>query len=108
MAKAIYVKMQFPTMRKQEEFTIYPCKPFDQIIKIQSDRRIAMVDLDVGEIFLSIGRTNGSYIVDLSHARGARRHKLTDEQILALRRARDMMAGKTNIDGTFQLTGGDK
>ena len=106
MTKAIYVKMKFPTMRKEEEFIIYPCFPTDKIIRIQSDRRIAIVDLDIGEIFLSTGRAGGSYNVHLSAAQGARKHNLTDEQILDLRHARDMMAGKTNADGTFQLTGG--
>ena len=94
-----------PTMRKPNSFTIYPVLAHETVFLVQSDKRIGRVDLVNREIYLSKGRSSGSYGPDLCAIRGAKFYDLTDDQISELTEARDKMAGKTRPDKTVLLVG---
>jgi hypothetical protein len=103
--RSIDVNMKFKGMRKPQEFTIYPVLKTEQVFFIQSNQRIGRVNLDSKTIYLSKGRSSGSYGPDLCEARGAKMIQLTDEEFRTLLNARDRMAGLTNNDGTLTVLG---
>lgn len=60
------------TMRKAAEFTIYPLNPSTpDIVQIQSDKRIARVQLSTGKCLLSDGKGGHPGHMKLSPALGA-------------------------------------
>jgi hypothetical protein len=105
--KFIHKNFKFKGMRKENSFTFYPVLPGENVFLIQSDRRIGRVNLDNGTIYLSKGRTNGSYGPDLCDSRGAKTIELNEEQIKELTEGRDQMAGKTQPDRSVILVGGE-
>lgn len=103
--KFVNREFKFKGMRKPQSFTFYPVLKTDTVFLIQSDQRIGRVDLDKGTIYLSKGRSNGSYGPDLCEARGAKHIELTQDQIERLTEGRDTMAGATRPDRTVVLVG---
>lgn len=51
---------KFSGMRKEQEFTIYPCQASDSVVLLQSDKRIIKVDLGNGHALLSANKSNGA------------------------------------------------
>ena len=62
---------KFDGMRMAQDFIVYPMRETSRAIKIQSDTRIGLVDLETGAVMLSPSRTGGSYGVHLAFARPA-------------------------------------
>jgi len=78
-----HIKGKFPGMRKEVEWTITPVSNTeDHIVTIQSDKRIARIDLKSGKAMLSkSGRTT---FVDLNPARGAKEVDVPKDMIKEL------------------------
>ncbi len=65
------IKVKFGNMRgTEQEFTLYPYDGGDTII-IQSDKRIAQVNLKTGKTILSKQCQNGAYFMHLNKFTGA-------------------------------------
>jgi hypothetical protein len=75
---------QFPGMRKPQEFIVYPMQDSGTVITIQSDTRIAQLDLDTGKLLLSESRPNGAYFVHLQIGKRTV-HALPAEDVQTLR-----------------------
>lgn len=101
--KFVSVDMKFKGMRKNQSFTIYPVLVTDETFLIQSNQRIGRVNLELKQIYLSKGRSNGSYGIDLCDYRGAKMLDLSDEQCDELAKAKLDMASGTNSDRSFTL-----
>lgn len=65
------VTCKLGNMRKAVEFTIYPRDAGNPVVQIQSDSRIAQINLETGKGVLSKGRPGGAYNIDLLAIRGA-------------------------------------
>jgi len=65
-----HVMCKLGNMRKLAEFTVYPRKPDDMFLMIQSDTRICRFDLS-GNGLLSAARQGGAYGIHLSPQLGA-------------------------------------
>lgn len=60
------------TMRKPVDWVVYPKKPDDKNIIIQSDKRIAAIDSETGAGLLSASRSSGAYFIHLTPSLGAK------------------------------------
>lgn len=65
-----HITTKFGNMRKEQEFIVYPYDGGDCVL-IQSDKRIANVNLKTGRTVLSAQRQGGAYGVHLSPQLGA-------------------------------------
>ena len=82
----ITIDLQLGNMRKDENFVFYPKDESSQdFVIIQSDRRIAKIDLRNGQAILSKGRTGGAFFVHLMPALGATEIILKDDQLKAVK-----------------------
>ena len=68
---AYVFEAKFETMRKADEWVIYPVSDIESVI-IQCGTRIARLNLLTGEGILSARRSGGAYNVHLSPALGAK------------------------------------
>jgi len=50
------ITLKLGNMRAAQEFTMYPNNPTDTVITIQSDKRIARIDLTTGNGIISDGK----------------------------------------------------
>ena len=92
-------------MRKPQSFIFYPCLITDETITIQSDQRVGRVNIKENKIYLSKGRSSGSYATDLCDNRGAKMIDLTPEEMEIIIQGRDEMAGNSNKNRSFNLLG---
>lgn len=60
---------QFPSMRKSQEFIVYPIKTDCPAAKIQSDTRIGLIHFETGAIVMSAPKAGGAYSPDLAMAK---------------------------------------
>lgn len=97
--RPVYKDFKFKGMRKPQSFIFYPCQPNDTSILIQSGQRIGRVNLETGKIYLSKGRSSGSYGHDLCEARGAKYIDLTSEDLALIKEGIKEMSGKTQKSG---------
>ena len=77
---------QFPGMRKAQDFVVYPMHGGDQdglLVKVQSDTRIGMIQLESGTITMSKPRAGGAYFLHLNGAQIIGR--LSAEELLLLK-----------------------
>jgi hypothetical protein len=86
-------------MRKSVDWTVYPCKPDAPDVTIQSDARIAQIDLATGKALLSKACPNGAYFVDLNPIRGA---TVVDVPADLLDAVKKIVQG-SNPDGTVDI-----
>lgn len=56
---------KFPGMRKAQDWIVYPMQDSSTQIKIQSDTRMASIDLDTGAARMSQPHTSGAYFLHL-------------------------------------------
>lgn len=68
---AYFIEAKLGNMRKAQEFIVYPFAEGEVEFKIQSDQRIARINIETGKGVLSKGRSNGAYGIDLMPIRGA-------------------------------------
>lgn len=101
----VNANFKFNGMRKEQEFTIYPCKADSDLIQIQSDTRIAAVCFSTKTITLSKSFPRGAFIIHLKKELGATTFLLNDLELQTLKDMRDKIAGKTNSDGSFTIVG---
>lgn len=76
---------QFPGMRKPQDFIVYPMKEAQAYLKIQSNTRIGMIQIDSGTVTLSRPKPSGAYGIHLYGARIVGR--LNAEDLLMLKSA---------------------
>lgn len=62
---------KFPGMRKDVDWVVYPWSDGATKFKIQSDTRIAMVDIESGKTCISKSFKGGAYFMHLSESMGA-------------------------------------
>ena len=74
---------KFEGMRKAQDFIVYPMKSAEEYVKIQSDTRIGVINLDSGNVRLSPPRKGGSSTVHLGLAVFS--GKLPPEELLVLK-----------------------
>jgi len=91
----VNVTMKFGSMRKDQEWTVYPPKD-DGIIKIQSRKRMAYICLHNGKGVMSS---------DPYFLKGKVGIQATASQLEELRLAYAKMMGRLNADGTFTIIG---
>lgn len=109
--QTVNVSLKIGTMRKEQDFVIYPVKRDDKTFLIQSETRIGKVGIKDKRIYLSKSRSNGSYGVDLSKLRGAKLIELDDNSFNQLMLGFDKMArlteksGSSKNDRTITLVG---
>jgi hypothetical protein len=95
---------KFQGMRKEQDFVIYPCKSDDSTIWLQSDNRMLKLDLTTGEGMLSKPtRNNGFHSV--MEFLGAKKITLAKEELERITKMKELMAGRTNKDGSFTILG---
>lgn len=99
------VTIKFKGMRKEEKFTVYPCRTNDKTIKIQSRRRIALIDFEKGNVLLSKGCSNGASFVMLSAFMKPTLLELSNEQLEQLKLGREAMGKISNRDRSVCLLG---
>lgn len=75
---AYSVTAKFDTMRKAQDWVIYPVKDPENVL-IQSSTRIARINLLTGDGMLSESRPNGSYGVHLHPTLGAKPYRFPRE-----------------------------
>ena len=75
--------LKFPGMRKAQEFTIYPYSGGDTCL-IQSETRIAEVNLRTGKMTLSKPRTGGAYFMHLNSFCGAYPEQMQQSDLIEL------------------------
>ena len=78
-----HVTLKIGNMRKAQEFTIYPASANDTARKLQSNTRMATVDLTTGKYRLTSAHAGGAYFVHLSFP-DCMEGTLTAEQINAI------------------------
>ena len=103
--KTVRKDFQFKGMRKPQSFIFYPCTITDETIFIQSKQRLARINIKEKKMFLSKGRSSGSYSPDLCENRGAKYMDLTPEEMEIIIQGRNEMAGYSNKDGSINLLG---
>lgn len=103
--KFITENFTFPSMRKPQEFVIYPCKATDNEVLLQSDNRMIRVNLETGTAIISANKSSGAYGIDLDTMRGAKTIAIPGPDLERIRVMRDRMSGKMNKDGTLTILG---
>lgn len=92
---------QFKSMRKAQEFIIYPIEQGEstESILIQSDTRIGRINLNNGDVIMSPSRAGGSYGVHLAFA--SKIDTLSTEDLAGLKfrilQTADKMAGTSVV-----------
>jgi hypothetical protein len=77
-------KMKIAGMRKEQEFIVYPIQMGDSSIKIQSDTRIGMIDMESGKGIMSQSHQSGAYGHHLSTDKLIP-FELSQEQLISLK-----------------------
>ncbi len=95
---------KFINMRKPQEFLIYPCLATDKEIKIQSDKRIALISLETGKGLISNGKHSNGFAA-LSRILGAIDFTVTPEDLEKLKTMHQKMSGQTLPDRSVVLVG---
>lgn len=65
------VTAKFATMRKPQEFTVYPFNEGDKTIVVQSDKAIGQFDAETGVGVLNYKGSNSKYFLHLNKILGA-------------------------------------
>ena len=81
--------LKLGSMRKAQDFIVYPASRDEgSKVLIQSDKRIAQIDIETGEGMLSDGRASHPGFIELMKIRGAKPIKVDAEVIEAIKAAR--------------------
>ena len=81
--------LKLGSMRKAQNFIVYPASRDEgSKVLIQSDKRIAQIDIETGEGMLSDGRASHPGFIELMKIRGAKPIKVDAEVIEAIKAAR--------------------
>lgn len=100
--RTVHGNFKFEGMRKEQDFIIYPCSTTDETILLQSDKRLARVEIATGKAILSQGGRN--YSTDLYLERGAKVILIDQENMDKIIKMRNLMAG-VNPDPQAVLIG---
>lgn len=74
---------KFGTMRKAEDWVIYPTKADDKTFDIQSDKRWATIDKDTGEMWLSAPHSfANNYVLAMDKRSGKAQHITLEPEVL--------------------------
>jgi hypothetical protein len=84
--------MKTPSMRKKQDFIVYPIDQKTDKILIQSDTRIGFIMLD-GRLIISKSYPNGAFSIHLSNGK-TETYKLSDTQIEELKKEIRKTSGK--------------
>ena len=91
-----HVNGKIGNMRKSQEWVVYPLNSADQTTRtIQSDNRIARVDLTTGKVLLSDGKGGHQGFVKLSPALGAKLYECPPDILEQLRKLSPPVGGVT-------------
>lgn len=81
--------LKLGSMRKAQDFIVYPASRDEgSKVLIQSDKRIAQIDIETGEGVLSNGKAGHPGFIELMEIRGAKPIKVGAEVIDAIKAAR--------------------
>jgi|14_taG_2_1085336.scaffolds.fasta_scaffold04595_7 hypothetical protein len=81
--------LKLGSMRKAQDFIVYPASRDEgSKVLIQSDKRIAQIDIETGEGMLSSGKAGHPGFIELMEIRGAKPIKVDTEVIEAIKAAR--------------------
>lgn len=96
---AIHFDAKFKGMRKAQDFVVYPVKAGETTIKIQSDTRIGLINLETGVCTISASHPGGAYGVHLALAE---ENAILDQEVLAELKAH--VIAKSGPDRTVNLS----
>lgn len=96
---AIHFDAKFKGMRKVQDFVVYPVKAGETTIKIQSDTRIGLINLETGVCTISASHPGGAYGI---HLASAEENAILDKEALAKLKAH--VSAKAGADRTVNLS----
>lgn len=79
------LSLKLGSMRKAQDFVVYPAAADATKLTVQSDTRIATLDLTTGKAVLSKAHSSGSYFVHLSKFLGATDVDVPDDVLATIR-----------------------
>lgn len=101
-----HLTVKLGNMRRVQEFTVCPVSNTEpHLVTIQSDKRIARIDLNTGKAILSDGKGGHQGFHKLMPFLGAKEVDIPADVLEEVRRLSDNVKAQQHPDGSVTLTG---